>query len=148
MLDTDDFFRNRPGRRCERVKRDGPVSALPVPVGLGADGPTPLPGGDTEIGEDGALLDLGCPGDAAPVCRGRVSVSYRGRILGTARYRIARNTTSAESQYVSVEVPFRRRLARRLLTLSVQTGVVVARFRDRSGRIRTTATRVLLSFDP
>lgn len=147
LLDTDDFFTNLRDRRCEKPRRSGPVSALPRPVGFSTEFPIPLKGDYTYVDDyAGARLDLGCPGDAPRLCKGRVFVRYRGRILGSTRFRIRRNTAPRDRNELDVWVPFRRALARRLINYDIDTAVIVCRFRDRAGRLRQTDTRTFLSF--
>jgi Ca2+-binding RTX toxin-like protein len=60
---------------CERTDRPEPVAAVPLRTTRFGSGPQ-------------LSVNVGCPGDAAPVCRGRVMVFALGRQLAERAFRI------------------------------------------------------------
>lgn len=124
-MDVHDFSRSRGQQRCERTRRSTPAVATEVG---GFDGPSSRGVGDRRS----AAVLVGCPGDAPRVCRGTVRLVFRGRTLGTARFRLARNRTR------KIDVRMSRR-GRRLITRRGElVAVAVVRTRDRRGRVRET----------
>lgn len=125
-MDRLDFFRSASAQRCERPRRSVPGSAAELG---GAD---PLQASGPVGDRRSAQIALGCPGDAPARCRGIVRLTFRGRTLGSARFRLRRNETNEIT--VRMTRAARRFIARR----DKLTAVAVVRSRDRRGRVRET----------
>lgn len=110
-LDELDFA----GRSCERVRRRGTAAAVPVKV--------------VSFG-----VDIGCPVDGPAVCRGVVSIRYRGKLRSRRRFGPIRK---GRVRYVF----FSKGLDR----YENKVVAVIVRSKDRRGRSRTITRRGLVT---
>lgn len=125
-LDLLDFFANRPGRRCERPLRPGSVGAVPSMDASEFTDPAVFGS------QENAFVNLRCPGDGPLHCRGAVRLLSRGRVLGTGRFDIRRDTSGGASVRIGRE-------GRRLLQRREQLGVVA----EVTSRTTSGANRVI-----
>lgn len=125
-MDGRDFFRSTTAQRCERPERSVPGVAAELG---GADS---LQNSEAVGYRAAVRLAVGCPGDAAARCRGRIRLVFGRRTLGSARLNIPRD------QIRTIRVRMARSARRLISRRDGLTAVAVIRSRDRRGRVRET----------
>ncbi len=124
VADTRDFFRRVGTEDCEVFTRPQPVAAL-IPGEFEVYAPTTL-----YASQGFTAVAVACPADAPRVCRGRVLVTRRGRLLAAGSF--ARHQNKVADTFPNL-TPLGRKSLRRFGRVRV-TIVVVSR--DRRGASR------------